>query len=347
MKKYIGLFLIVLAAIAVNAQSTESDFGRLTLTPHINQSDKLTQDIVVSLTKKLEQIISKSGAVAKFQNSNFVLSAELSIDSKDIISGPPQMIAQNIELTLRVGDAKSGISFSMASVSLRGVGTNENKSTLEAIKSISSNNEEIQGCIEKGKLAIVAYYQNNCSKLIEAATSRAQMGNHDEAIYMLSIIPDACSDCYTKALETCQFVYQAKINVQSAQNLQAAKTAWSAEPNESGAIKAANFLQKINPYSNSFDDAQKLSLTIRKKFEDQQEAEWNFKLKQYEDAMSLKREEQRMAEENARRDDLSEQEQQRLLAELERLRVVEYSSVAREYAKNQSKTINYNNINWR
>ena len=63
--------------------------------------------------------------------------------------------------------------------------------------------------------------------------------------------------------------------------------------------------------------------------------------------MSLKREEQRVAEENAKRDDLSEQEKQRLLTELERLRVVEYSSVAREYAKNQSKTINYNNINWR
>lgn len=347
MKKYFCLFLIVLVASAVKAQSTESDFGRLVLTPHINQSETLTQDIVSSLTKKLEQIISKSGAVAKSQNSNFVLSAELSIDSKDIISGPPQMIAQNIELTLRVGDAASGISFSMASVSLRGVGTNETKSTLEAIKNISTNNEEIQQCIEKGKLAIVAYYQKNCSKLIDAATSRAQMGNHDEAIYMLSMIPDACSVCYSTALETCQFVYQAKINAQSAQNLQAAKSAWSSEPTESGAIKAANFLQKINPYSNSFEEAQKLSTTIRKKFEDQQVAEWNFKLKQYEDTMSLKREEQLIAEENAKRTDISKEEQQKRMAELEKLRIVEYSSVAKEYAKNQLKKITYNNIIWK
>ena len=257
------------------------------------------------------------------------------------------MIAQNLELTLRVGDAKSGISFSMVSISLRGVGISEIKSTLETIKTISISSEKIQKCLENGKAGIINYYQNNCSKLIEDATNIAQMGNHNEAIYMLSLIPDACSECHSRALETCQLIYQAKINTEGSKDLQAAKSVWSSEPNESGAIKAAKFLQNISPYCNSFDEAQKLSKSIRKKFEDQQEAEWNFKLKQYEDAMSLKREDQRIAEENAKRDDLNHEEQQRRQAELERLRVIEYSSVAKMYAKNQPRVITNSYVIWR
>jgi hypothetical protein len=319
----------------------------MVLLPHINQKENITEEVRASLTKKLEQIISKSGAVANYQNTSFVLSAELSISSKDIIAGPPQMIAQNLELTLRVGDAKSGISFSMVSTSLRGVGINENKSTLEAIKTISVTNDEIQKCVENGKKAILLYYQDNCSRLLDDATNLAQLGKHDEAIFILSMIPDACADCHSRSLETCQMIYQAKINSESARALQAAKSVWSLEPTESGAIKAAQFLEKINPYSSSFDESQKLSKTIIKKFEAQQEAEWNFKLKQHEDAMSLKRENQRMAEENAKRDDINQVEQQKRLAELERLRVVEYSAVAKEYARNQPRTITYNNINWR
>lgn len=349
MKKRI-FSMVLFIAVAMNiarAQDSDIEYGKLVLTPHVNEKEKLPAESVSALTRKLEQIISKSGAVAREIGTVYVLSAEISIGTKDIVAGPPQMIAQNLELTLRVGDSASGISFSMVSIPLRGVGTNENKSILEAIKGISLGNKEIQECLEIGKAAIVEYYKSNCSKLIDAATSKAQSGKHDEAIYMLALIPDACPECYTRALGTSQVLYQAKINLQSAQDLQAAKTAWSADPTETGAARAAEFLQKINPYSSSFDEAQKLSKSIRRKFEAQQQADWNFKLKQYEDAMSLKREEQRIAEENAKRDDLSRDEQQKRQNELEKMRVIEYSAVAKEYAKNLPKTVTNTYIVWR
>jgi hypothetical protein len=341
------LLFIAVAMNMVRAQDTDVEFGKLVLTPHVNEKEKLPAESASALTRKLEQIISKSGAVARDIGTVYVLSAEISIGTKDIVPGPPQMIAQNLELTLRVGDSASGISFSMVSIPLRGVGTNENKSILEAIKAISLGNKEIQECLEKGKAAIVDYYKNNCSKLIDAAASKAQSGNHDEAIYMLSLIPDACPDCYAMALESSQMFYQAKINLQSAQDLQAAKSSWSVDPTETGAARAAEFLQKINPYSSSFDEAQKLSKSIRKKFEAQQQAEWNFKLKQYEDAMTLKREEQRIAEENAKRDDLSRDEQQKRQNVLEKMGAQEYSAVAQEYARNLPKTVTNTYIVWR
>ncbi len=347
MKYFLTMSIIALLCSTTRAQSDESTFGKIVLTPHVNNADKMPAESTSALNRKLEAMISKSGAIAGDVATTYVLSAEISIGTKDIIAGPPQMIAQNLELTLRVGEANSGIVFSMVSLPIKGVGTNENKSFIEAIKTISPNNKEIQECIEKGKLAIVDYYKINCTKLIDAAMSKAQTGAHDEAIFMLSSIPDACDNCYSQALESCQLIYQAKINKESAQELQAAKSEWSADPTESGAAKASAHLQKINPYSSSFEEGQKFSKTIRKKFEAQQQAEWNFKLKQYEDAMQLKREEQRIAEENAKRDDLSRDEQQRRQNELEKMRVMEYSAVAKEYARNQPKTISKTYIVWR
>jgi hypothetical protein len=347
MKYFITISIIALLYSITSAQTDGTAFGQIVLTPHVNSADKLPAESISALNRKLEAIISKSGAIAREVATSYVLSAEIAIGTKDIIAGPPQMIAQNLELTLRVGEAKSGIVFSLVSLPIKGVGTNENKSFLEAIKTISPNNKEIQECIEKGKSAIVDYYKINCPKLIETAMSKAQTGAHDEAIFMLSLIPDACADCYSQALESCQLIYQAKINKESAQELQAAKSEWSADPTESGAAKASAHLQKINPYSSSFDEGQKLSKTIRKKFEAQQQAEWNFKLKQYEDAMQLKRDDQRIAEENAKRDDVSRDEQDRRRQELEKLRVVEYSAVAKEYARNQPKTISNTYIVWR
>lgn len=347
MKYFLTMSIIALLCSITSAQTDESTFGKIVLTPHVNNADNMPAESTSALNRKLEAMISKSGAIAGDVATSYVLSAEISIGTKDIIAGPPQMIAQNLELTLRVGEANSGIVFSMVSLPLKGVGTNENKSFLEAIKTISPNNKEIQECIEKGKWAIVDYYKTNCTKLIDAAMSKAQMGAHDEAIFKLSLIPDACTDCYNQALESCQLIYQAKINKESAQELQAAKAEWSVDPSETGAAKALVHLQKINPYSNSFEESQKLSKSIRKKFEAQQEAEWNFKLKQYEDAMQLKREEQRIAEENAKRDDLSRDEQERRQNELEKMRVMEYSAVAKEYARNQPKVVTYNNIFWK
>lgn len=347
MRRLILTLCLLGSAWLLRAQSTDAEYGKIVLTPHINGTDKLATESVASLTRKLEQIIAKSGMLARDAGTSYVLSAEVSIGTKDIIAGPPQMIAQNLDLTLRVGDASSGFTFAMTTLSLRGVGTNENKSLLEAFKNIAPGNIEIQACVAKGKAAFVEYYRTNCTKLIDGATAQAQQGNYDQAMYQLSLIPDACEDCYNRSLESAQMVYHAKINKEGAEHLQAAKAAWSAAPNEEGAQKAAAHLEQISPYSSSWEDSDKLSKSMRRKFEAQEQAEWNQKLKEYEDNMALKREGMRIAEENAKRADASREEQLKRQHELDSLRVREYSTVAQAYARYQPKTIQNTYIVWR
>lgn len=70
-------------------------------------------------------------------NPRFIITAAVNLGTKDIIAGPPQMIAQNLDITMFVGDALTNTIFSNTTLSLKGVGTNENKAFIEAFKTIN------------------------------------------------------------------------------------------------------------------------------------------------------------------------------------------------------------------
>jgi hypothetical protein len=104
-----------------------------------------------------------------------------------------------------------------------------------------------------------------------------------------------------------------------------------------------------------------VSIFIKKvdaKLKADEKARWQFKMKQYADKVAAQKEQTRIAEEQSKRDDAyrekqaqrdavtNEKQAQRNL-ELDKIRVNAYREVAVAYAKNQPKTVTYNNIYWR
>ena len=98
--------------------------------------------------------------------------------------------------------------------------------------------------------------------------------------------------------------------------------------------------------------------TIDAKLKADEKARWQFKMKQYADKIAAQKEQVRIAEAKSIRDDEYRENQSQRDAEyrekqavrnseLDKIRVSAYRDVAVEYAKNQPKTINYNNIYWR
>ena len=55
---------------------------------------------------------------------------------------------------------------------------------------------EIQAFISKGK-KIINYYNTRCDLIIKKARLLESQNQFDETIYMLSAVPDACTDCLT------------------------------------------------------------------------------------------------------------------------------------------------------
>ena len=144
-------------------------------------------------------------------NPRFIITASVNISSKDIIAGPPQMIAQNIDITLFIGDAFENKIFSNLTLSLKGIGNNENKSLIDAFKRINPNNKEIESFIGEGKNKIITFYNAQCDFFLKEAETLTKEGKYEEAIYKLSLIPEVCQDCYFNSLDLIGFIYQQKI----------------------------------------------------------------------------------------------------------------------------------------
>lgn len=246
------------------------------------QADNLPAGARSYLKNKLKQMASKNGLSSGTMNSRFFITAQVTPLTKDIISGPPQQIAQNLEITLYIADYVDQKVFSTTSLNVKGVGTNETKSLITGIKYINVNNKDVAAFIEDGKQEIISYYNSQCDNIIKEALSLARQKEYELALYKLSAIPSA-STCFDKGLETTSLVYQQYIDHLCIVNLAQAKTAWAAEQNSTGAKKAGAFLAYIYPDAKCYDEAMVLYTDIRAKVLD----DWIFEMKQYQDMVDL------------------------------------------------------------
>ena len=358
MKKIIIGLIAVVFITQVKAQVKLDDFGRIVLNTYLPDNIAIPSEARNLLLTKLNQITSNNGMGGSQANPRFIITANVNVGTKDIIAGPPQMIAQNIDITLFVGDAVTNTIFSNTTLSLKGVGTNENKAFIEAFKTMNPKNKDIVAFLEEGKTKIINYYSSNCDFIIKEAQTLVKQEKYDEAIYQLSLVPDVCQDCYFKCLDTLGSIYQKKIDADCKIKLNEAKLIWASAQNPLGAEKTGDILSAINPMASCQAEIDAFIKKIDAKLKADEKARWEFKMKQYADKIAAHKEQVRIAEEKGKRDDtyrenqskrdaVSEEKQSSRNFELDKLRVGAYREVAVEQARNQPKSITYNNINWR
>lgn len=347
-------YLIIVFALFLFGNTAKSqispkldDFGRIVLNTYLPVQMDIPAEAKKLLDTKLSQVASNYGMGGSAINPRFIITASVNIGTKDIIAGPPQMIAQNIDITIFIGDAIENKSFCNTTISLKGVGTNENKSFIDAIKKINPKHKDLSDLIEEGKSKIISYYNTQCDFTLKEAMTLKNQGKYDEAIYKLSLVPEVCQDCYFKCLDTLLFVYQEKIDKDCQVKFQEAKTIWAANSSRQGAEKAAEVISQIDPLASCQPEVEKFIKSVDAKLKADEKAIWEFKMKQYEDQVAKEKEQMRIAEEKSIRDDEFRENQAVRNLELDKIRVNAYREVAVEYAKNQPKTINYNNIYWR
>ncbi len=341
------LFILFLTVGSLKGQVKLDDFGRIILNVYLPDNAGIPAESQKLLLNKLNQIVTNNGIGGSSANPRFIITAIVNVGTKDAIAGPPQMIAQNLDITFFIGDAFKNTKFSNVTISLKGVGTNENKSFIEAIKTINPKNKEIVTFIEEGKNKIIEYYTTNCDFIIKDAQTMVKQEKFDEAIYALSLVPDVCQQCYYKCLDTLAVINQKKIDLDGARKLNEAKIIWTSNMNPKGAEKAGDILNTIDVNAACQIDARKLISSIDSKLKADEKAKWEFKLKQYEDKIAAQKEQVRIAEEKEKHDDVAREKQSARNHELDKLRVNAYREVAVEQARNQPKTVTYNNINWR
>lgn len=318
MKKIICFIALTVITITSSAQLKLDDFGRVILNSYFSDNINLPTEAKSLLLTKLNQIASNNGMGGSQANPRFIITANVNVGSKDIIAGPPQLIAQNIDITFFVGDAITNTIYANTTLSLKGVGTNENKAFIEAIKTINPKNKELLSFLEEGKTKIINYYATQCDFILKQANTLAEQFKFNEAIYELMTVPDICKECYFKSKDEATLIFKKKIESDCNEKLKEAKLIWSAEPNENGALKAAAVMIGIVPSDNCKTEINKLSIDIKNKLQIDQKKKYDFDMldmqKRYDTEQKI----------------IDAQKQ-----------------IALEQAKNQPKIITYQTIYWR
>jgi hypothetical protein len=358
MKKIYTILVVLITVFSSSAQVKLDDFGRIILNTYLPENLALPTEAKNLLNTKLNQITSNNGMGGSQINPRFIITANVNVGTKDIIAGPPQLVAQNLDITLFIGDALTNTIFSNVTFSLKGVGTNENKAFIEAFKTLNPKNKELISFLEEGKSKIINYYASNCDFIVKDAETLVKLGKFDEAIYKLSLIPEVSQNCYFTCLDRMASIYQQKIDADCKVKFNEAKISWTASQTPAGAEKAGDILSSINPMAICQTEVSDFVKTIDAKLKADEKAKWQFKMNQYADKIASQKEAVRIAEEKGKRDDIYRENQSQRDAvlqekqfsrnlELDKLRASSYREIALEQARNQPKTITYSKVYWR
>ncbi len=279
MKKRIIYMLLFLVSALTMAQENDNDIYLGVYIPE--QAEGIPNYARRLLENKLGQIITENGVSDNVSNPRFIITSNITVLNKNITGTAPAMVALNLDLTLYIGDGLAGNLFSSKSIQLKGVGTNETKAYISALKRINSRNPSIQSFISKGKTRVIDYYNTNCKQIIKKAQALEVQNNFTQALIVLTNVPET-SDCFNNVKSKIKPLYIKAINRDCNIKLNRARSVWAANQDIESANLAGEILSTIEPSSACFVQVKALHSKITKRVKDLGDRDWNYALKALE-----------------------------------------------------------------
>lgn len=289
---------VLCSAAAQNSRGATDDFGRIALTPVISDASKVPSYASKTLETKLTQIVTKNGMASKSVTPRFVITANIDLLNKEVTATAPSMTVVEVATTLYIGDAQTGQLFASYTYDpVKGVGTNETRAYLEALKRVTIAAPGVNEFVNDGKNKIIEYYNSQIDFLLAEADGLAKSQEYDKAMLLLASVPDVCKEAYTKAMDRLGVVYQQKIDNEGMALYNKAMAIWKTSKSEASAREASEILSEINPESMAAVKATALVNEIEshyKALENERKAReqrnWEFKQRQYADKQAAAQE---------------------------------------------------------
>ncbi len=265
------------------AQEKKDDLARVAVTAWVpDQIEGMPAAARQSLTNKLTQVITTNGVSNSGYSSRFILTANITVLTKDLTATAPPMQAYTLDVALFIGDGFDGTLFASQSIQVKGVGTNETKAYLAALNSIKPSDPNIVAFVQKGKQKIVEYYNAKCPFILKEAKTLEEQNKFEEAIFLLTSVPDACPDCYDKTMTAVKPVYQKMIDRDCKLKLAEASNIWSANQTVDAANQAGAILSSIEPQASCYGEVKALNTKIAARVKELDAREWKYILKEQE-----------------------------------------------------------------
>lgn len=282
--KYLAVIALSFSFSVAFAQKNLSDDDRIRIVPYIsNQIENITPIVKNNLRSKLAQIVSRNGYSGYSGiRSRFIITPNISVLTKEVIAGAPTKVALTLDLALFVGDGIDGTKYASTNLELKGVGTNETKAYIAALKQISPRNKYIKELLEEGKISIVNYYNTNCDFIIGDIKKQEAVRNYEAALDMAMSVPTVSKKCYNRAAERLKPIFQKLIDTDCKELMKQGRLAWAKGEDYRAASQAATYLSGIDPASSCYPELKRFVYDIKNELR-KDEQELKDKMKEDED----------------------------------------------------------------
>lgn len=273
--------------------------AQIQITPFIDEQNcsAMPSGICEILNQKLSNVISQNGIQSQMGQSRFVLTCNVTEESKNVLSTSPTQIAYVLDLHLYIGDGETGTKYISQSFRTKGVGPTEEKAYRNAVKNLQAKSQAMTEFVGKGSSRILDYYENNKEQILSSIRSCVDGKNLEQAAYELCLIPQE-SSYYNDVQALLGKVNGKIVDNQSSSLFLQAKSIWATEQNESSANKVADLVNQIDVNASCYADAHQFMETVKARMEQLNNREWAARQRQlsHERKMEMARENNRSTE---------------------------------------------------
>ncbi|MDP5099325.1 MAG: hypothetical protein NWQ27_04990 [Crocinitomicaceae bacterium] len=260
---------------------SSNDAARIAMTAYVPQQiENMPSSARSMLANKLGQVVTQNGIGGGSLNPRFIIAPNITVLTKDLTTTAPPMTALTLEVTMYIGDGIDGTLFETESITVKGVGTNETKAYISALKMIKPEHPDLKAFMERGKQKIIDYYTAKCDFIIKEAQTLEAQNKFEEAIYTLITVPEVCKECYDKCMDAVAPIYKKQIDRECKIKLGEAQTTWNAAQDMAAAETAGAILATIAPEASCFGEVKSLNDKIAAKVKLIGEREYKFQLKE-------------------------------------------------------------------
>ncbi len=195
--------LAVLFSSVTQAQNNEGkadDEARIAITPKV-VSTNVPAQAQNMLKRKMTQLLSLNNVAGDSDVAFFVMEGNVDVLSQETTATAPPMISLQLQVSLKIKDKNSGKVFSEVSTEVKGVGTNETKAYITALRYVNIRSAQFRAFVDKGKERILQFYNSECDIVLSRAEALKKQGNNAEAIKVLKSVPEVSKECYDKCMK--------------------------------------------------------------------------------------------------------------------------------------------------
>lgn len=281
MNKIKTFILSLMAVMSISTYADECEMPLAIIIP--DQVEEISDEAESVLRNSLIRIAGESNLVTDFNFSQFIMTVKIDVLDKEILETAPMQVMYNLGVTFYIANAYTKTKFSSAYVELKGVGRNETKSMIDAMKRINGNNAKIRNMITTGRSKILDYYDNHYGEIIKQAEQKAGMQQYEEAIALTISVP-SCSKGYKTAITAGLKYYTKYRDRYYLAVLNRAKAMWAAGQDQNTAMEIVDLISSIDPEASCYKEGVAFLNEVKK----QVRKDIDFEVREkYHDAVSL------------------------------------------------------------